>query len=398
MNKFLKKLMEAFLGKGSYLIFSFIFSLVFTRIYGAEIFGEYTYAFTILSLLVILSTAGLDKGLIYSIPIDNKKYVSISFIITSLISIFIIFISLVFVENSTLKLMLPLVGILAFEQLFFSLYRVEGKIKEYYFINGFVSIIIRIVLIIVFSHLIGVSIYSVIIAVYISYIISLFLYTITERKQFAEIRFNLNHLKYSFSLVFTAITASLINKTDIIMLGVITSNTEVGVYQIIVQISNILALLLVIFNTVFAPEISKLFHSKKTLELTTLYIKATRILTLIALLLILIIVIFSNFILQIFGDTFTQGQEALIIRSLGQFFNIAVGGVWLMLSMTGAPKFQMYANVLAILVNFLLNLLLIPKYGITGAAIASAVTIALTNLIGYVVVAKRFKLKVFKFF
>src|SRR5699024_8610213 len=102
-----------------------------------------------------------------------------------------------------------------------------------------------------------------------------------------------------------------------------------------------------------------------------LYIKATRFLFVFSLISTFLLLVFSEFILSVFGAEFVQGQSALILRTLGQFVNIAVGGVWYMLSMTGKPKFQMYANSFALLLNILINFILIPKYGISGAAFAS---------------------------
>lgn len=394
---FLVKLLESFFGRGSYLLFTLLFSFVCTRLYGAEIFGVYTYAFTLAQILMVLAKAGLNSGLMYSIPKNEHKHVSLSFVTNFIISAIIIILTWIIVDDIYIKIMIPLIWLISAEQLFFGLYRAEGKIKEYYFINGFITMVLRVILIVALYYLTGKNEYSIGIGVFLSFIFSNVMYFIRHRYKFKKILFDKIYLKYSFTLVVATMMGTLINKVDIMMLGNMTTSLDVGIYQITVQVSNILSSLLLIFNTVFAPEISKLFHNNKRVELKKLYIKATRILTFFSFFLVLVLIFGSNFILMIFGSEFTNGQNALILRSIGQFISVSVGGVWLMLSMTGEPKFQMYANLVACFVNVVLNFILIPIYGIGGAALASMVTIILTNVAGYFVVSKRFGVKVFGF-
>lgn len=397
-NEFIIKIIESFFGRGSFIIFTLLFSLVCTQLYGAEVFGMYTYVFTFVSVIMIIAKAGLDYGLMYSIPKNKYKHVSFSFVTNFLISAILIVIVWNLVDDVYIQFMLPLIWFISAENIFFGIYRSDGKIKEYYFINGFISMILRVVLIIAFYYLSGKNEYSIAVGVYISFIFSNVMYLIQNRKKFEKIIFDKAYLMYSLPLILATMMSTLINKVDILMLGNMTSNTEVGIYQITIQVSNVVSVLLVVFNTVFAPQIAKLFHQEKISELKKLYINATRFLAAFSLITTSILLVGSEFILSIFGSEFVDGQKSLIIRSIGQFVNVAVGGVWFMLSMTGKPKFQMYANIIAFVINIVINLILIPLYGINGAAFASMITIIFTNVAGYMVVAKRFEVKVFKFF
>lgn len=397
-SSFLNKLKDAFIGRISYLLFTLIFSLVATRLYGAEVFGIFTYAFTLMSIVMILAKAGLDNGLLYSIPKNKNRHVSFSFLTNLLFSLILIVMFIFILDSNYVKYMLPLIWLLSVEQIFFALYRAEGNIKGFYKINGFYAMAIRIVIIVVFYYLFGENATGLAIGVYLSLIFANLVYFFHHKDKFRKIVLDYEHLKYSFPLVFATMLSTLINKIDIVMLGMFASNQEVGIYQITVQISNMVALSLSIFNTVFAPLISNLFHNNNLIELKKLYVKATRWLGVIALFTIVIILFSSDFILGIFGEEIKRGQDALFYRSIGQFFNIAVGSVWLMLSMTGKPSFQMYANIITCIINIILNLILIPKMGMDGAAIATMCSITLINIIGYIVVSRRFNLKVFKVF
>ncbi|WP_261131475.1 oligosaccharide flippase family protein [Bacillus sp. Marseille-Q3570] len=397
-SNFFMKIIESFLGKGSFLILSLVFSYVCTKFYGAETFGVYVYAFTIVQIFMVFVKLGLDSGLMYSIPKNGYKHITLSFLVNLICSFLVILVFLFTIEDMYFKYMVPLIWFLSVEQLFFSIYRSVGKIKEYYYINGLLSMVLRILLVIILYYISGKNEYSIAIGVYISFFISVFIYFSQHSSKFKKLVFDKKYLLYSLPLVLSTMTGMLINRVDLLMIGKMLTFKEVGIYQIIVQISNITAVLLMIFNTVFAPEIAKLYHQGKQTELTNLYSKATKILALFSLILTIFIILFTPILLPIFGSDFILGEQALIIRSLGQFVNIAVGGVWWMLSMTGSPKYQLYVNLFALLLNFILNLFLIPQYGINGAAFSSMVTIIIANIIGYVLVSKKFGVKVFKFF
>nr|WP_255437455.1 flippase [Thalassobacillus sp. CUG 92003] len=397
-NLFLTRLIEAFFGKGSYIVFTLIFSIVTTRLYGAEIFGKYSYAFTLVSLLMVVAKFGMDTGFVYSIPRNKNKHISMGFLVNLLMSIVLICTGLLFTNDYFVKIMLPLIWCLSIEQLFFGIYRSKGEIKKYFFVNGFLAMLLRIFLVLVFYFLTGKNPFSIAIAVYISFIFSITVYFFQNKSNFKRIVLDKDFLKYSFPLLFSGILGTLIGKTDILMIGNMLTNRDVGIYQIILQLSNSVAILLVVFNTVFAPQISTLYHEQRHEDMKQLYIKTTRLLAIVSFLITLTLILGNAFFLNVFGTEFIEGDNALIFRSIGQFINISVGGVWIMLSMTGAPHFQMYSNFGALTINIVLNLLLIPKYGISGAAFASMITIIVTNAIGYILVSRKFKIKVFKFF
>ncbi|MRG85068.1 flippase [Salinibacillus xinjiangensis] len=393
---FMKKILEAFVGKASFIIFTMVFSLVCTRLYGVEIFGQYTYAFTLVSILMFFAIAGMDNGLMYFIPKNGNDFLSFSFLLNFIVSCTITVLALYFVNEDYVRLMLPLVWLVSMEQVFFGVYRATGRIKEYFFINGFISILLRVLLVGVFYSLFGGNFASIACGVYLSFFVANFIYFFQNKHRFQRINYSKKFVFYSVPLAFSAVMGVMINKIDIIMIGNMMTEKEVGIYQIAIQVANIAGFILIIFNTVFAPKISELYHNSKVQELRKLYIHSTRILGLVSFFIITLLIVFSKYILWLFGSDLIEGQGVLILRSIGQFISSAVGSVWLMLSMTGKTKIQLYGNLLAFTLNVSLNYILIPKYGINGAAFASMVTLIFFNILGYILVSRQFKIKAFK--
>ena len=83
----------------------------------------------------------------------------------------------------------------------------------------------------------------------------------------------------------------------------------------------------------------------------------------------------------LFGEEFKTGTLALMFLTTGQFVNAASGSVALILGMTGKEKFASYVILIATIINFMLNFVLIPKLGINGAAVASMVGLMFWNII-----------------
>jgi O-antigen/teichoic acid export membrane protein len=94
-------------------------------------------------------------------------------------------------------------------------------------------------------------------------------------------------------------------------------------------------------------------------------------------------------VMNVFGSEFSNGATTLQILSVGQFINVAMGSFVMLLVMSGRER--EYRNVLMVstLVVLTLNVVLIPKYGAIGAAIATTSAIVVQNILfGYYVRTK----------
>jgi len=104
----------------------------------------------------------------------------------------------------------------------------------------------------------------------------------------------------------------------------------------------------------------------------------------------IIIQIFPGFILEFFGEEFTGGIAPLIILSIGSILNALCGPVMYLLSMTGFEKTARNIIVIASAFNIALNLFLIPRYGILGAAYATSICTVLWNVMAVIKIKKEY--------
>ena len=188
-------------------------------------------------------------------------------------------------------------------------------------------------------------------------------------------------LSYSMPFMGSGIIGFFLLWMDTIMLGILKNTEAVGIYNGAVRIALFSNIVLASVNSIFAPTISKLHTKADLFGLESAYKTTVRWIVHISLPFFLIILIFSKDIMGIYGTQFIQGSTALIILSLGQLVSISVGSAGYLLNMTGKPEIEFVNKIVLVVLNFFLNWYLIPLMGINGAAVATATSIALVNIL-----------------
>ena len=183
-----------------------------------------------------------------------------------------------------------------------------------------------------------------------------------------------------FSLL--ACTNVINEKTDVLMLGVMTTAEDVGTYNIAFQGSMLVTFALGAFNAVLGPNVARLNAQGARQQLQRLLTLSTAGMAIVAGVTALFLFVAGEWLLEkVFGAPYVQAYSALCILMIGALINSAMGSVGLFLSMTGHEKDTLRALVLSAITNVVLNAVLIPKFGIVGAASATAASVALWNVI-----------------
>lgn len=395
-ENFSKKLVESFLGNIAKFILNMLFPFVVTKLYGAEILGRYTYGYSIVMMTIFFASLGLDMGLLYFIPREGNKYIASSFVLNFISSSVIMSVLFIFNKDTIVRAMLPLIWFLSAENLFFAIYRAKQNIKEFFWVNILSSFVLKIILTTILFYFFGINYLNIIIATYISVGLSLMFYFIKQRSMFGEFIISKEVIKYSLPLIVGSMMSVIISNIDMIMIGNMLNKEEVAVYSVAAKIATFPAILLTVLNTVFPPIVAKLYHDGELEKLRSMYKLSARILASISSVIILTMIIFRKGILGYYGPEFIKGEYVIIYRGIGQLINASVGSVWYIVCMTGRPKVNMIGKILAALINTVFNLLLIPILGITGAALASMIAVGFANILGYSIVKRILKVKVFR--
>ena len=200
----------------------------------------------------------------------------------------------------------------------------------------------------------------------------------------------------SLPMLMGAFSFLLLSHIDTIMLGRFSDTQQVGIYNVALKIALISNFIYGSVNTIIAPKFAELYWGRNIPEFKKVVGYASKMIFLVSFPFLLIIFLFPGFLMGLFGEEFEQGKNALLILGVGQLVNVLAGAVQNVLKMTGHEHIFRNVMVSGAILNIVLNYILIPIYGIEGAAMASLVCYIYWKLAAAIYV--RLKLKVNAFY
>tara|TARA_Y100001970_G_scaffold149809_1_gene183745 strand:+ start:1025 stop:2308 length:1284 start_codon:yes stop_codon:yes gene_type:complete len=397
------------------IISGFFLMYLITNIYGAEGMGIFALSQTILMIMVMLAVFGTDTtSLKYSSQYYNNNDYSklnsfyfgiLKFVIalSLFISIIIFFIRSelsVFFNENLLNHSLFFISLSILPMSFVNINSESLRgIGEYNLFTTFRYVLIP-VFTILFLYIYGnnndllmpVKAYAMSICI-VSFLSFIYWFKKIDFFKYYSSNSKLdNIIKYSFQVLISSSMLLLIQWIDIIILGYFETSSIVGVYSVIMKISLFSSIILFSINSIVAPEFSKLYSLNNIDELRLIIKKSSKIIFFTTIPVLILIVYFSKSILGYFGFEFILANKTLYILITGQFVNILCGSVGYILMMTEKQNIFKNIMIFATSVNIILNLVLIPKYSINGAAIASSISLMLWNVISFSYIYRKYNI------
>lgn len=167
----------------------------------------------------------------------------------------------------------------------------------------------------------------------------------------------------------------------VLLLGVWANSSEVGLFGAANRAAMLVGLVLIAANSIIAPKMAALYRQKDMEGLERVTRQSALLLTLMALPAFAAFLLAPRWVMSLFGSDFTEAWLMLVVMSLGQLVNVMTGSVGFLLIMTGRGKSFLSANIASLAICATLCVALIPWYSGLGAATASAVALAIVNLL-----------------
>jgi O-antigen/teichoic acid export membrane protein len=184
-------------------------------------------------------------------------------------------------------------------------------------------------------------------------------------------------IRYSFPLLITATLLNLMSWIDTIMLGYFRPAEVVGVYNAVYPIVGFLSLVIASMGYVYVPVASKLWGLNKTQPVGSIYALMTKWCFLLTFPIFALIFVYPEFLItKLYGAEYLGGTTALRILAMGFIANSYFGFNYHTLLASGDSDFLMKCSVASAGINAIVNFMLIPEYGMIGAAIGTAVSYA----------------------
>jgi O-antigen/teichoic acid export membrane protein len=197
-------------------------------------------------------------------------------------------------------------------------------------------------------------------------------------------------LNLSFPMFVTSFLVLIISQADFVLLGIFATEKEVGIYHVVIKLASMTSFVLMSINSILAPKFSELYYGKKLLELKSIGVAATKLAVLISTPILFMTLLFGKWLLSLFGQEFVIGFSALAIVVFGQFVHTITGSVGYFLNMSGHQRQLRNLMVLSAILSVMLNLTLIPKYGILGSAVANTSAVIFWNISGSIYMKRKY--------
>jgi len=394
---FITRVLQIILGIGS--------SIIITRILKPEGKGIYSLAILFPTLLISLINVGIGPASVFYI--GRKKYSSkevfgVNIIYSILISIFGILVGLVVifffsnkifpgVAKEYLLLALLLIPFQVFLTFTVNILLGLQKIRKYSFIQLIQTLIFLVcVAILLLGFRLGIK--AAIIAQILSLIIAciiLFFQTRQETKGLV-LSLNKNLLKdffsYGIKVYFGNILSFLHYRIDMFMLNIFLNSIAVGFYSVAVVLSEKIWLISGSAGTVLFPQVSSETNKRNLNKFTPLVCRNVLFVTI--LFAVFLFVIGRWLIISLYSEQFSDAVLPFQILLIGA---VTISG-WRILANDlygrGKPLLNSYITAVSVVTNIILNIILIPRSGITGAAWATSISYTIALILVVIIYSK----------
>lgn len=373
------------------MVYLALFSFLLAKVLSPTELGILGNAEAIITIIAIFSLQGLDQLIqkeLIDAPNRRREIIIASFIIkiaSVIISMVIYSYILYNADEEKQKILLIFAPIILFRSLSFlsSLLIVDNKARIFFLIGAFsysISFLIKIYILIVYRDIILTSYTIVIEAIipcilYFTYNISTNKHNHSNRK---KIIFYIKKIwRDGFYLVLSSAVLITYSKIDQLIIAHYIDYKYLGEYILSSKFLMIYIIPSSVLTMSFAAKLVKKNNdyycvAKKMLKETLYY----------SLVLTILCAVTSPFIIMyIYGDTYQQSIYYIIAQSLLIPLNFILNTSGRLLINENMSKFILQRNILALIINIILSLVLIPIYGVWGGIITTIICYSLSSFI-----------------
>ena len=203
-------------------------------------------------------------------------------------------------------------------------------------------------------------------------------------------------LAFSAPQTMTALFFFGVARLDTLLLARFASASEVGIYSIATRLLAPASLLSTSIGQMFAPRIAAEDARRDRAALGMMLKRVTYWNTTVSLPFFAALAVIPAPLLSLFGEQYADGATALAVLAVGQLVNTAAGPLGQVINMSGRPYITMPNNAFVTLLNVGVGLVLIPRYGLVGAAVSTAGALTVGNAVKLVLIRTIFGLTPFR--
>jgi O-antigen/teichoic acid export membrane protein len=201
-------------------------------------------------------------------------------------------------------------------------------------------------------------------------------------------KFSLRKMNYPivevFSFTIPLLTSDLVtvlmHSSNTLMLGYFHNTAEVALYQVILPAAHFNKLVMMSFSLLYTPVAARLFAKENYKGINELYWQTAIWMGVLSFpLFALTFSMAESLVMNLYGARYEASWVFLQLLSIGYYFNVVMGFNGLTLKVLGKVRYVVIINIVAVILNLILNLIFIPHYGALGASIATCISMIIHN-------------------
>jgi O-antigen/teichoic acid export membrane protein len=190
-----------------------------------------------------------------------------------------------------------------------------------------------------------------------------------------------------------SVTNAIIQRVDIVLIAIMKGPVEAAVYTAATRFLVLGQFAGTAIARSSQPRLTELFTQRDRHGTNVIYQATTAWLVLLTWPIYLLVLVYGSQLLGVFGHSYGAGYPVIVILSLVQLASAVFGQVDIVLITSGKSSWSMLNGLLVMITNVGLDLYLIPRYGILGAAIAWGTAISVSNVVPLIQLAVVFRLQ-----
>ena len=195
----------------------------------------------------------------------------------------------------------------------------------------------------------------------------------------------------SLSMLLVSVVQLVNLRVDVLMVGAICGMEDAGLYTAAAQVAGLTLIGLLGVNAIAAPMISELHAKGRRDEFQRFLTLAAWCICVVTLPLGLGLIGLGTWLLSLFGNEFVAGYPVLLTLVIGQSVSALIGPVGFLAIMTGNQREGAWIFGFGAVLNIVLNVILIPSFGLLGAAASTAIATGCWKLLMMAFVMRRLK-------
>ncbi len=385
VSSFLKNIFIFLIGSFGSKFLSFVLLPVYTSILSKGEFGQFDLVTTTQGLLFPMVTIGLSEAIfrfVMNEKFDKKNVMSIGTIasvVTYMITVCLSFIVNIFLKWEYMQWMNLLLACTIVYGLFSNYLKANKDTRKFVAVGvlyTFLNLTCNILFLVVIPMGVEGLIISMIIANAVPSILIFFVEKLYKqiRVEFLDKALAKRMIKYSLPLIFTSLSWWIVTSSDRYMIRYFLSEDEVGVYGVATRIPLILQTLISIFQTVWQISTNQI-HDEEPTELKKNFILFTRAFRQVGFISGSGLLLITQFLMFLVArNEFYAGWIYAPFLILSIVFSFATGMVASLYGAFEKNSGALYSVLVGGVVNIILNALFIPRIGVMGATISTAIS------------------------